>query len=187
MIRKIWLLTLAKRIRLITEYVGADEIIRSGADLLSRETVDDCSTLLAHVFEEERARLGTEPVIDLFASLHQRQGDLPYFVARPRDSQGPKCRGFDALSHPWVGHCYAFPPLHLVGVAVEKARSELQRDCNSVMLVVPYWTGARWWPLIYPFGPKPIGLSQNILKDPSPSESELWSKNIELAAVLLQK
>ena len=180
--RKIWAVTLELNIRLVTEYVGSERIIRSGADLLSREKVDDVTRLKPDKFQQLLHRFRVRPAVDLFAAAGHNQGGLPYFSRRIMNPGEALCRGCDALAAVWEGVCYAFPPIHLAGPTVEKALAELQRECEAVLMVLPKLTDRYWWPMIADLPHEPIVPDADFLR---PVEKELL--NQEYVAVLLRK
>jgi hypothetical protein len=164
--RMIWGVCFLKGIRLVSEYVGADAIIRSGADFLSREQLDDRCCLRQGPFEyalhsfKRAGLLTSSPTVDLFAEPGFVRAGMGYCMSRVPDLSHFRegCKGRDALAVSWgrTGRVvYAYPPLHLVEATIDKALREVEKadGPQAVILVVPDWKHRHWWPLVqgYPY------------------------------------
>jgi len=145
-VRRIFLFCLTHGITLSSQYVGADVIIRSGADALSR--VDDRSDCRLNKGVFGRLWYVFGPFhVDRFASANAVQSDpasgreLPYFSLHA-DS---RCTGIDALTADWRGVTnYAFPPVSLVGLVLRLLREQ----GATALVIVPKWPAQWWWPLL---------------------------------------
>jgi hypothetical protein len=140
----IWRICWENDISLCTQYIGGDGIIAAGADGLSRDSdYGDCR-LRTEVFERIWAIWHME--IDLFSSPSAIQsnpvtGELlqavsPYFCANRV--------GVDGLTFSSPKVLYAFPPSALLKVLVPRA----VRLGLRIVLIVPVWRQAVWWPLV---------------------------------------
>jgi hypothetical protein len=159
--RKIWFVCTLKGIRLATEYIGSEGIIRSGADTLSRTIVshgnrDDRSRLLPSLFKDLLEVTGLRPELDAFAETGGNQGGLPFYSREPLRTSDPSYLGYDALVHPWPRVTYAYPPLHLALVTVEKALRETLLG-HTVLLVMPEWPKSIWYPLLTAYDSVDLG------------------------------
>lgn len=137
-------------INLASQYVGAGVIIKSGADLLSRETDwSDCK-LNPAVFARLWQLWGPF-VVDMFASGASVQcvpganTPLPYWSLL---ADG-RAKGIDAMSAQWKieaqgGVVYAFPPVALVGDTIQLI---MQAGVRAVV-VMPRWPAQWWGPLV---------------------------------------
>lgn len=194
MIRKVWALSSLLGVRLQTEYVGSAGIIRSGADLLSREDFDreDRSLLKSEAYEHACRMLQTYPDKDLFAEPGRNQDRLPYYSRNPEHVDVEEgCLGYDALTQPWRGTCWAYPPGPLVDVAVLKALREVDRHGSKIIIVVPHWPGRPWFPLLNPFRFVELGTLEKVTTLPPgrgrPIElKETWKSTV-LRAYLIEK
>ena len=75
--------------------------------------------------------------VDLFGSCTFHQVDT-YYSWFP----DTKAAGRDAFTLPkWQGRAYAFPPVPLISLSLEK----LERDQATAILVAPLWRSASWW------------------------------------------
>lgn len=149
-VRRIVTYCMLFNVNLASQYVGAGVIIKSGADMLSRDSDwSDCK-LNPLVFERVW-RLWGPFAVDMFASGASVQcvpstGDpLPYWSLL---ADG-KAKGIDAMSAQWEGEAaggvvYAFPPVALVGETIQLI---LQAGVRAVV-VMPRWQAQWWWPLV---------------------------------------
>ena len=165
LVRTIWALAALAGIRLVTEYVGSDAIIRSGADLLSRVLIDDRTCLRE---DEYRGLLKyfhwshglPEPHMDLMAEPGHSRGEMQFYSLLGRTAPAvytqpsrarrglrqieevpDLCVGRDALAEDWtrggcVGVVYVYPPLHLVEPTVEKALREVRRHDGRLQVLL---------------------------------------------------
>ena len=150
MVRRILVYCLLHNITLASQYVGADVIINSGADLLSRQDdASDCGLNKA-VFGR-LWRLWGPFTVDMFASNATVQcapgtdRKLPYWAL----FVDGMAKGVDALSASWEqegakGVLYAFPPVPLVGEVVQRV---VAAGVKAVV-VMPEWPAQWWWPLV---------------------------------------
>jgi hypothetical protein len=144
--RRVFTYCLCYNISLASDYVGADVIIKSGADALSRITDHSDCQLHPAIFARLWHACGPFDV-DRFASYLSVQcvpgsdRALPYW-ALFADGQ---CVGVDALSADWRGvRNYAFPPVALVGQTLLL----VQEQRASTVLIVPKWEAHWWWPVL---------------------------------------
>lgn len=175
---KVWYVCVVKGIRLCTEYVGSEGIIRSGADTLSRQRLkkdDDRCRLRPELFSEILRLTGLRPDLDAFGEPGPggSQGGLPYYVGRVEDASGAGCVGYDALAMPWAPVTYAYPPLHLDRLAVEKALHEVNvGNTHAAILILPEWPRSIWFPLVRPFASIFLGGEEGPEGHESESEDE---------------
>lgn len=116
------------------EYVGSEAIIRSGADMLSRDSFDDRSCLRPEVFRGLVAACRVEPTMEAFAEAGYGKFDtggmtLPYYSRMPEVPPSANYLGYDGLVRPWRGVVYAYPPIFMAHSAVEKALREAEKGC----------------------------------------------------------
>jgi hypothetical protein len=149
-VRRVMVYCLLFNINLASQYVGAGVIIKSGADMLSRERdVSDCK-LASEVFAELWSRLGPFTV-DMFASgasvqlVPGTRQPLPYWSLW---ADGV-AKGVDALTADWQaeaagGVVYAFPPVPLVGDVIQLVVSAGVR----AVVILPQWRSQWWWPWV---------------------------------------
>lgn len=181
-----------REIRLLVQFVGSDGIIRSGADFLSRNPFDDRTCLRPDVFDilaRSCAAEGIQLTCDLFAEEGSSQGGLPFFSRVAYTHEPTGWLGVDALSRPWTGASYAFPPMPLLPVVVEKALAEAARGA-TVVLVVPHWPQRSWTALLagHPFFE--LGKAGDVCFLPEgqrPIESATTWQSTVLRAYLLRK
>lgn len=146
LVRAVHLFCLMYGVELSSQYVGSSVIIKSGADMLSREAdYSDCflredKFLMLWEwdgpFEYDRFASGRtakrNPVTGrqlLFATL---------FLDKDAD-------GIDALTQDWRGvRNYAFPP---IGMVLRVLKLIIRQQADAV-LVVPKWPTQCWWPLL---------------------------------------
>lgn len=193
MARKVMLVCNFLSVRLLSEFVGSQAIIRSGADGLSRARVpEDHSMLTPGAYQQACRALGVEPAVDLFANSVTRRPGMPYFTSSLGDVGGPGCWGFDALAMPWNGVSYAFPPLRLVDVTVHKALGEARTKGNRIVLVAPHWPQRSWFALLARFSRVELGPMPEVVSLPPgaqrPIESErTWSSTVLWAFLIEHK
>ena len=147
LIKKIAIVCMLAKIKLVTRYIGSDGIIRSGADLLSRDLRDDRTCLRADVFEKLRESCCSEGInlqVDLFAESGRNAGGLPFYTRHVLKPEPAGWQGADALARPWHGCVYAFPPLGLLDVVVEKAVAAATTLGCTTVLVAPLWPQRMW-------------------------------------------
>jgi hypothetical protein len=82
--------------------------------------------------------------VDAFASSHSAR--LPRFWTKFHTPEAEWCNAFSAS---WaLERVFAFPDPNLVGEVI----SRLRMDQGQCTLIVPRWTSAPWFPLLYPEG-----------------------------------
>lgn len=148
-VRLIWLYVVVFGIQLCSDYVGADVIINSGADYLSR--VHDTSDVMLQptLFGKLWDVFGPFAV-DCFASAASVQHSpvtarpLPY-MSMFADASAV---GVHALRYDWrlfAGKCYVFPPVKLIGDVV----TLLAEQQVPALIIVPDWPSQWWWPVLH--------------------------------------
>lgn len=144
LVRLIWAFCMLHDIELQCQFVGADAIILSGADALSRfDGPFDCQ-LRSSLFKLIWQAFG--PIqFDRFAS-HRTVQHVPGTDAHlPYNSLflDEHSAGLDALAADWSGFTnYAFPPVPLILDVLRIVRAS---HCKCV-LVAPVWPSQFWWP-----------------------------------------
>ena len=127
--------------------MGAEHMrgVDNPVDALSRTTSDknDYQLRLA-IAKEGWARLGVQPVLDMFAADHNHLL-ARYWAWNP----SPTAEAVDALQQDWsprvqggVLHCN--PPWPLIPRILRKIRQDKAR----VVICLPYWVGQPWWPML---------------------------------------
>jgi len=145
-VRRILVYCAVARIHLAMEYVGADVIIKSGADALSRAGDESDCRLNEGVFGRLWRLCGGFQV-DRFATGGSVQKDvvlgqsLPYWSLYADGA----AEGVDALTADWRGvRNYAFPPVKIVGQVLELVLEQ----AAWALVIVPKWPSQWWWPLV---------------------------------------
>lgn len=115
------------------------------ADGPSRWGVDKGDyTLHAHLFKllEQQMHPWVQPVVDCFASPGNKK--YPQFISRFPHWEAV---AVDSLNCPLerFSHIYANPPWNLIFQFLNRLRENKHLTC---MLIVPYWVGATWYPLL---------------------------------------
>ena len=118
-------------------------------------------------FHQARKALRFKPSVYLFASAQHHQ--LPRYFSRAAD---PKAAGIDAFRADWKAESapYANPPWPLIAAVLRKIRHDEAR----VMLVVPDWPNAPWYPELIALTEKsilltdPVYLAQDASLRPKP-------------------
>jgi hypothetical protein len=140
----IWQVAWQRDISLCAQYIGGDGIIAAGADGLSRDSdYGDCRlrpAVFARLWEVWHME------VDLFCSPSTAQCNphtgeqllavSPYQCARRV--------GIDGLTFNSPKVLYAFPPSALLQALVPRA----VKLGLKIVLIVPVWPSAAWWPLI---------------------------------------
>lgn len=126
------------------QYVGADAIIVSGADALSRQR-DETDCQLSPVVFAKLCKVFGVVEVDRFATAASAQWvegvRLPYWSLWADGLAA----GIDGLSADWRGvFNYAFPPVALVGRVLQLAAAQKAK----VLLIAPKWPAQWWWPLL---------------------------------------
>ena len=140
----VWRTSWEYDIQLCAQYIGGDGIIASGADGLSRDSEYGDGMLKESVFAQiwEIWR----PEVDLFCSpetvqKHPHTGQQLLAVSPYR------CRnrvGTDGLTFSSARVLYAFPPSAVLMSLIARVR----KLGLKVVLVLPCWPQAPWWPLV---------------------------------------
>ena len=134
----IFLLCRQRNIRLVPESVPREQNER--ADYYSKLVDADDWMLSPQVFKELDNVWGPH-TLDGFASHTTKQ--LHRFCSR---WWNPECLAVDAFTLKWEEeNVWLSPPFYLIGDAIEKVQ---QDGCNGT-LIVPEWTSAWWWPLLF--------------------------------------
>ncbi len=84
-------------------------------------------------------RVWDTPMIDMFATSVNAK--LPLYVSPMLD---PGAIAVDALSIPWTGHLYMFPP----AILLSKVLTKLQQEQCTVILIAPAWPTQSWFPTL---------------------------------------
>lgn len=129
-------------VALSSQYVGADVIIVSGADALSRRQDESDCRLHPELFGKLCSVFG-EVQVGRFATAASAQWlagrRLPYWGLWADGLAA----GMDGLSGDWRGlFNYAFPPVALVGRVLQLVSEQQAR----VLLIAPKWPSQWWWP-----------------------------------------
>ena len=105
------------------------------------------------IFQRARRELQFKPSADMFASYKHHQ--LPRYYSRMADT---KAAGIDAFQHNWnlEPTPYVNPPWTLIPKVLRK----IIHDRVRVMMVVPHWPSADWFPLFYRLTEKSIRLTE---------------------------
>lgn len=140
----VWRIAWEHSISLCAQYIGGDGIIAAGADGLSRDSdYGDCR-LRPQVFAQLWKAWRME--IDLFCSPGTIQCNP--LTGEALEAVSPyRCAhrvGIDGLTFASTKVLYAFPPSALLSTLIPRA----VKLGLKVVLVVPVWPCAAWWPLI---------------------------------------
>ena len=133
---KLWNLAIKHQIQLKAAHVAGKSNVL--ADILSRNKIKHTEwslekTIVQTIFQQ----LGA-PLIDLFASIHNRQTPI-YCTWFPH----PQAYTVDALSIPWQNlYGYAFPPICLIPNILQHM---CQYQCQLI-LIAPHWPRRHWYP-----------------------------------------
>jgi hypothetical protein len=136
----VWELCVRESIHLTAIYhPGA---VNTLADQLSRTQWERDDWMLAPSLFQGADRLWGPLTTDLFASSGNHQ--VPRYYSRYPDAFAA---GLDALRQNWHGlQAYANPPFALLGRVARK----IETDTATVVVVLPEWRSAPWWPLLFP-------------------------------------
>lgn len=149
LVRAIHLFCLMYGVELSSQYVGAGVIIKSGADMLSREAdYTDCS--LRDDKFEMLWRWGGPFDYDRFASgrTAKRDPDTRVRLKFATLFLDREAEVVDSLSQDWRGvRNYAFPPVVMI---LRVLKLVIRQEADTV-LVVPNWPTQSWWPLLMQF------------------------------------
>ena len=130
------------------------------------------------IFQKVQEKLGV-PKIDLFASRLNYQ--IKPFVSWGPD---PEASAVDAFTLKWETFAYAFPPFCLI----QRILAKVERDQADVMMIVPLWATAAWFPhLLRLLTSAPILLprGRNLLQLAHSREPHPLHKRLQLLAVLI--
>lgn len=146
LVRLIWCWCMLHDVRLRSQFVGADVIISTGVDALSRTADKHDCRLKGHLFDRIWQTFGPLD-FDRFASYATAQCSPATGQRLPYNSLfiDEACAGVDALTVDWAGHRnYAFPPVALIPDTLR-----LVTTSRSVcVLVAPVWPSQHWWPVL---------------------------------------
>ena len=109
------------------------------ADLLSKASLDCWEVCLMPDTLRVIWDTWFTPTIDLFASALCHVRPAYCSLALDPNSLG---NAFSLAKWPAVG-AYAFPPTPIIATVLDRIRRDQVRE---IILVVPHWTGALWWP-----------------------------------------
>lgn len=194
MVRQVWAICMLLGVRIQHEFIGGQQIITAGADLLSRERFQaqdsDRSRLKPAKYEEIISKFRVTPSVDLFAEKGGSQAGLPYFTRNAWEVGGDLlCQGYDALSQDWtepVSYCY--PPLGIADVAVSKALREVAKHGTKIVLIVPHWPARPWSALLAPYARREtmieLGAMAEVTDLPSGSRTPIGSQRTHERAPL---
>lgn len=140
----IWRNCWVRGISLCTQYIGGDGIIAAGADGLSRDSDHADCRLAPQVFQALWREWHME--VDMFCSPKARQsnpvtGELLLAVSPYRCERRV---GIDGMTFSCPKVLYAFPPSALLRALIPR----IQKLGLKVVLIVPVWNQAEWWPLV---------------------------------------
>lgn len=128
-------------IALEAEWIPREE--NEKADYLSKVVDQDDGQLSPEWFAEQDQVWGPHTV-DCFASDQNRQMDR--YCSR---FWNPGCLAVDAFTWDWTGETvWLVPPVHLIPKVI---RMLWECECKGT-LVIPGWSSAVWWPLVFPNG-----------------------------------
>ena len=125
-------------IRLCPEWIPRR--LNTHADYWSR-VVETDDWMLNPCHFQELDKIWGPHTVDRFASLNSRQ--LPRFCSK---WLCPGCEGVDAFTLDWRGeNNWLVPPVHLVS----RVLNHMRYFGEAGTLVVPLWTSAPWWSLLF--------------------------------------
>lgn len=151
--REIWQWCEMRKLTIFASYINTKD--NCEADQLSRKNFEDTEwELNKNAFDTITSSFGY-PEIDLFASRCNAKCNK--FVTWKND---PEAWAVDAFTISWKNRFfYAFPPFCLITKVIQK----IIREKAEGILVVPYWKGQVWYPILQKiinsdlilFGPDP--------------------------------
>ena len=118
------------------------------------------------IFRLAKRSLHFKPGVDLFASMEHHQ--LPRYYAVDAD---PGSAGKDAFRANWLLEVrpYCNPPWFLI----PRCLTKIIKDQAEVMMVVPKWEHAKWWPAFKALCRRFIDLDEAIYLK---ADGTLWDK-----------
>ena len=129
------------------------------ADFLSRHQLHQWEFKISvDVFNLVLDHFHASPTLDIFASRETNQ--LPRYMSWFPDQLAV---ARDAMLHPWDPISYAFPPIPLILKTLQK----IEKEKIKVIMILPQWPTALWWPLIQEMMTEPLlplPKSRSILK-----------------------
>jgi ribonuclease HI len=141
--RQLLSISLSRSIRLLPVHTPGE--LLTLPDRLSRRGIDRSAWRLhPDLFHQACKWVGQVPQIDLFADRTNCQ--VPRFISRLPD---PLAFTNDAFSVSWTPRqhwslLWANPPFSIIPQVLRKA----QQDCARLLLTLPVWTSAAWWPVV---------------------------------------
>jgi hypothetical protein len=114
--------------------------LNTSADFISK--IQDCDDWqITKEFFDHIDSLWGPHTVDCFASFYNAK--LKRFFSR---FWNPGCQGVYAFFQSWEGeNCLIVPPVHLV----PRVLSYMNTQSTIGTLIVPYWTSAVFWPLLW--------------------------------------
>ena len=118
------------------------------------------------IFQQARHLLYFKPGVDLFASAQHKQ--LPRYYSEKYD---PQAAGTDAFKADWLLEVnpYVNPPWYLIPKCLDK----IIKDQAKVLMVVPKWEWAYWWPRFNAICVRLLDFEEAIYLKP---DGTLWEK-----------
>lgn len=113
------------------------------ADMLSKSNIMVWELLLSPWMADTLWRKWFTPVLDLFASRQCHL--LPRYCSFLPDSMAVTRDCFSMSL--WPNMCYAFPPVPLISMTLDKL---LRDSVGTAILVVPLWPASLWWMKLQP-------------------------------------
>ena len=132
----LWMLALENRMFLLAAHLaGINNVL---ADQLSRVSIKMTEWSLKNAVVQQIFHLWGQPMIDLFATVHNRKTML--FCSWVYH---PKAFAVDALSISWENmFAYVFPPICLL----PRVLQHIQRCQCEIILIAPLWPRQNWFP-----------------------------------------
>ena len=135
----LWKEAVSRKVTLLTPHWLSSKD-NAMADFLTRHTLPQWEfQLLPETFCFILDHFHVSPTLDAFSSRATAQLDR-YMTWYP-DSQAV---ARDALIHPWDPVTYLFPPVPMILKCLKKVMTEK----IEVVMVLPQWPSALWWPLV---------------------------------------
>ena len=135
----LWKESVQRKIVLLTPHwlATSDNV---SADFLSRHDLNQWECQLSRgVYSMIIEHFQLSPTLDAFASKKTKQ--ISRYMTWEYD---PEAVARNALIHRWDSVTYLFPPVPLVLKSLQK----IQEENLTVIMVLPNWPTALWWPLV---------------------------------------